>query len=145
MINAAGYGTIVSIRASNTFPNPIAITQFADDADPLDVASISVSEAAMGLNGDLVVWSKANPIKLTLNVLAGGEDDANLAILLDANRVSVNKLSSRDVISLFVAYPNENSAQYVNGIISEGTPGQGVASSGRQKTKAYTFIFEDKQ
>ena len=45
----------------------------------------------MGLNGDLIGWSKPNPIKITLNVIPQSFSDLNLAVLLEANRVGRGK------------------------------------------------------
>ncbi len=73
----AGYGLEVRLRASTTFPAGFTVTQFADDGDPLDVASIQIADKAMGLNGDLITWAIANPINMTLNVIPQSEDDNN--------------------------------------------------------------------
>ncbi len=37
MQNISGYGILVNILASKTFPVGLLINQFADDSDPLDV------------------------------------------------------------------------------------------------------------
>ena len=63
----AGFGAQVQVKASNTFPSGFVVSQFADDADPFDIPSIQIADKAMGLNGDLVTWSKANPITITIN------------------------------------------------------------------------------
>jgi hypothetical protein len=118
------------------------LTQFADDADPFDLPSIQVADKAMGLNGDLVVWSRANPINTTVNIIPNTEDDRNLAILLNANRVSRGKNSSRDVITMVGIYPDGRTVTLSNGKITDGAPGISVASAGRMKTKAYQFSFE---
>jgi len=85
--DVSGFGLRIRLTASRTFPAGITITQFADDADPFDIPSLQIADTAMGLNGDLISWSKANPIKPTLNVIPASEDDRNLAVLLEANRV----------------------------------------------------------
>lgn len=75
MEDISGVGLRVTIVASNTFPSGITITQFADDADPFDVPSMQLADKAMGLNGDLITWSKASPLTPTINVIPGSEDD----------------------------------------------------------------------
>lgn len=142
MQDVSGFGLRLRLTASVTFPAGITLTQFADDADPFDLPSIQVADKAMGLNGDLVVWSKANPINTTLNIIPNTDDDRNLAILLNANRVSRGKNSSRDVVQLVGVYPDGRTVTLSNGKITDGAPGLSVASSGRLKTKAYQFSFE---
>lgn len=144
MYDISGFGIEVTLIASVTFPNGINITEYADDADPLDVPSLTINETAMGLNGDLITFSKANPLIVTLNVIPDGDNDVNLAILLEANRVGRGKTSARDEITLVIAYPNGKTTSYKAGKITEGMPGNSVASAGRLKTKAYTFNFENK-
>src|ERR1700735_4603861 len=99
-LDVSGFGLVIAIKASTTFPTGFNVTEFADDADPFDIPSITVADKAMGLNGDLIVWSKATPIEITVAVINGGEDDQNLAVLLEANRVGQNKISARDLITI---------------------------------------------
>ena len=142
MSNISGFGLIVTVRASKTFPLGIPITQFADDSDPLDIPELQIADSAMGLNGDLIAWSKANPIKATLNVIPGSINDIELAILLEANRVGRGKIGARDIITMTVLYPSLNFVTLSNGIITDGTPSSSVASAGRLKSKSYSFTFE---
>jgi len=142
MSNISGFGLIVNVRASKTFPLGIPITQFADDSDPLDIPSLQIADSAMGLNGDLVTWSKANPIKVTLNVLPNTVDDIELSILLEANRVGRGKVGARDIITMTLLYPSGNFVTLTTGTITDGIPSSPVSSAGRLKTKSYSFTFE---
>lgn len=142
MSNISGFGLIVTVRASRTFPLGIPITQFADDSDPLDIPELQIADSAMGLNGDLIAWSKANPIKASLNVIPGSANDIELAILLEANRVGRGKIGARDIITMTVLYPSGNFVTLTNGLITDGTPSSAVASAGRLKSKSYAFTFE---
>jgi hypothetical protein len=142
MKNISGFGTVVQIRASNTFPIGFPVTQFADDADSLDIPSVQIADKASGLNGDLVAWSKANPIPVTLNIIPNSDDDKNLSILFEANRVSRGKRSANDVITMTVIYPDGSKTIFKEGIITDGMPGRSISNAQRQKTKAYVFAFE---
>lgn len=144
MQNISGFGISINLLASKTYPLGITITEFADDNDPLDVPSLQIGDSAMGLNGDLIAWSKANPIKVNLSVIPSSQNDRNLSILLDANRVGKGKIGSRDIITMNIIYPAQNFVQLINGIITDGMPFSPVASSGRQKSKTYSFTFENK-
>jgi hypothetical protein len=142
--DVSGFGIRVNVVASSTFPVGFQVTQFADDADPFDIPSIQIADKAMGLNGDLVVWSKANPIAVTLNVIPGTDDDRNLAILLEANRVGRGKTSAQDTITMTAIYPSGAPLTLTAGRITDGPTGSSVASAGRLKSKAYVFAFENR-
>lgn len=143
MADISGFGLHVQVIASATFPSGFDVTQFADDADPFDLPSVQIGDKAMGLNGDLVRWSKANPIVVTLNVIPGSEDDQNLSLLFSANQPGRGKTPAGDDITLVRILPNGSQKTYSAGGCMEFMPGDGVASSGRRKTKAYQFAFEN--
>lgn len=142
MQDISAFGIRVRLVASATFPAGITLTQFADDADSLDVPSQQIADKATGVNGDLVVWSRANPLNLTMNVIPKSEDDRNLQVLLEANRVGRGKRSARDVITVTAVYPDATTATWSNGAITDGIVGQAIASAGRMKSKPYIFTFE---
>ena len=137
------FGIRVQVVASQTFPAGINITQFADDADPFDAPSMQIRDKAMGVNGDLISWSKANPIPVTLNVVPNSEDDKNLSVLFEANRVGKGKQGARDVIAITAVYPDGRTASFSQGVITDGQPANSAQSSGRMKSKAYSFAFEN--
>ncbi len=140
----SGFGLRIRLIASKTFPTGIDITQFADDGDPFDAPSIKIADTAMGLNGDLVKFSKAVPLPVTLNVVPTSDDDKNLSVLLESNRVGKGKNGARDEITLTAIYPSGKVVTFSGGCITDGMPTESVASAGRMKSKAYTFSFENK-
>lgn len=142
MRDISGFGLQINVVASVTFPQGFVVTEFADDGDPFDLPSIQIGDKAMGLNGDLIVWSKANPLPITINVIPGSDADKNLSIIFDANRVGRGRKPARDVITMTGIYPNGSTITLSPGKMTDGMPGNGVASSGRLKTKAYMFAFE---
>lgn len=143
--HVAGFGSEVRVIASFTFPTGFTVTQFADDADPFDVPSIQLADKAMGLNGDLVVWAKASPIVVTLNVIPETDDDINLGILAMTNMVGKGKPSVRDSITLVKVGPDGKMITLANGVITDAPPMSSIASSGRLKSKPYTFAFQPPQ
>lgn len=144
MANITGFGLVVTVKASNTFPVGFFITSFADDSDPFDIPSLQIGDSAMGLNGDLISWAKANPIKITLSVIPNTPADISLGILLEANRVGRGKQGANDIITVNGVYPSGRFITLTNGIITDGMPGDSVASAGRLKSKTYNFSFENK-
>ena len=143
MADISGFGLRVTVVASNTFPNGVNLSQFADDADSLDLPELTIAETAMGLNGDLLSWSQANPLPLTINLIPNQDDDVNMVVIGDANRVARDKDSALDVITLTIVYGNGNTATLTGGKMINYKPSDGIASSGRLKTKKYEFMFED--
>jgi len=142
--NVSGYGFIMSLAASYTFPSGFVITQFADDADPVTSEPVNIGDATMGLNGDLITWQKAEPLKLSISVITGSDDDVNLSIIADNNRVGKGKFPVQDEITLTKIFPDGSIEVYSNGIMVSAPVGTGVGSSGRLKTKTYGFVFENR-
>lgn len=143
MPDISGFGLVINLVASQTFPAGITLTQFADDADPVDSASIQISDKAMGLNGDLITWNKAIPVPCTLSVIPGSDDDNNLSILAENNRSGRGKIVTRDVVSISIVYPDGTTLFLTQGILTDSMFGKSVASAGRMKSKNYQFSFEN--
>jgi uncharacterized protein YijF (DUF1287 family) len=97
----------------------------------------------MGLNGDMVTWSTAQPLVITLNVIPNSDDDKNLYVLAEANRVAKGKTSAHDKITIAFTYPSGEVRTLSNGVITDAMLGNGVASAGRMKSKPYVFKFEN--
>jgi hypothetical protein len=142
MADISGFGAIARLVASITYPFGIDITEWADDSDPIDCPSIQVGDKAMGGNGDLLTWSKATPIGVALSVIPKGDNDKSLGILLANNIVSRGKLSTRDIITLTINWPDGEIEVYDKGKITDGAPGNSFASAGRAKSKTYQFAFQ---
>lgn len=140
-ISATGVSAVLT--ASETFPNGFTITDFADDADGLDIPSLAIAATAMNVNGNLVVWSAPAPILPTVNVIPGSDSDKNLSILFEANRAANGKTVARDIITLVVSYPDGSTVTMSNGKMTDGMPGKSFASAGRLKSKAFVFAFQD--
>lgn len=143
MINVSGFGASIRLVASNTFPNGVTLSDFADDADPIDAPDLQISEAAMGLNGDLVVWNRANPLEVGVNIIPTSESDVNLDVLAAANRVGKRKNSAKDVITLVLTYPSGMVITLNKGTLTTGSVIPGIQSPGRVKTRQYRFKFEN--
>jgi hypothetical protein len=80
---------------------------------------------------------------MVLNVIPGSEDDRNLQILWDANKVARGRRSARDVITAVVYYPDGTRRTNVRGVITNGSAMPAVASAGRVQSRQYSFMFED--
>jgi hypothetical protein len=141
-VNVSAFGLSAQITADKTFPNGFTLTEFADDADPLDSPDFQASDASSGLNGDMLVWSKAGGIEVLVNVIPTSEGDNNLDALLDANRNGKNKSSAKDNIGIVFTYPTGQRVICADGVLLSGPMLPQVAGSGRLKTRQYRFKFE---
>lgn len=141
----SGFGLRVQLSASVTYPQGVTISQFADDADPFDTPSIQLADKAIGLNGDLIIFAKAVPLGVTINVIPGSDDARALDALAEANRVGKGKTRAADVITMTAIYPDGRTLTMTGGAITDAMPGDSVASAGRLKSKAYMFAFENRQ
>ena len=139
-----GTGTKITIIAIPTFPAGVTISQFPDDQDPVSFGNQDIAEVAMGVNGDMIVWDRPSVINITLSVIPGTEDDKNLGILFDMNRVAKNKVSAQDKITMTVTSPGSDPKTYTGGAIIGGPAGDTVNGNTRRQTKQYFFAFENK-
>lgn len=139
--NVTGFGFVLSLIASVTFPVGFTFTQASDDADAVDFPSVKFADAVMGVNGDPIIWNKAVMQPMTLSVIPGSVDDLNLQALAQANRVSQGKNSANDTITATLVYPDGSIASLTNGVMTDAQFGKGIASSGRLKTHTYSFMF----
>lgn len=142
--DVSGFGLVLTVLASKTYPIGFTVQSFADDADPFDFGETVIAEYGMGLNGDLVTWSKASPLEITVNLIPGSADDIAMSVLVEANRVARGKSSARDQITLVGVYPNGNIVRLTNGRLTSGMVSNSVATNGRLKSKPYKFVFENK-
>lgn len=142
--DVSGFGSVINLTASETFPSGIQITNFAADSDPFDMSSIDIADKLVGVNGDFIVWAKANALPLSISVIPGSIADQNLQILADANRVAPGKSAVGDLINAAIIYPNGSATVFSNGRLMNAPFGKSVAGSGMQKTRTYVFAFENK-
>jgi len=138
-----GFGLVVSLLASVTFPAGLVLEQFADDADPFDFPDLQIADIAMGLNGDLLTWSKAMPLVTQIALVPESDDDNNCAVLLAANRVGKNKSSAQDKITMIGKYPSGYTVTLSSGRMTNGSISNSIASAGRMKSKVYKFAFQN--
>jgi hypothetical protein len=142
--NVSGFGSVVTLIESNTVPAGISITQFSDDVDALDMPGIRIADIAMGVNGDLIKWNRAVPLPVSIGVIPGSNDDINLGILAEANRSGQGKVSAQDIITITVTYPNGTSTTLSQGAITDAPFGKSIAGTGREKSKTYSFMMQNR-
>jgi hypothetical protein len=139
------FGLVGNVTASNTFPNGFNISAFADDADPLDSPDLDIADMSMGPNGDSITWSRPQLIEIVVNLIPQTQDDQNMTVLMDANRVAKGKSSARDSITIVWTYPNGMTVTASDGKLVTAPAVQSGTAAGRAKTKRYAFRFAQVQ
>lgn len=143
-VDISGFGGLITVQATFTFPAPVPFTQFPDDQPPFEFESAEIAEMVMGNNGDGITWSKAIPIKMGVNLIPYSLDDTTMSVLLENNRVGKGKLfSTRDIITLTIFYSNGRFKVLTGGKILGGQLAPSWEASGRFKTKDFKFSFEN--
>ncbi len=142
MSDVSGFGSVANVIASASFPTGFPVTQFSDDTDAFDFPSIQIGDAAMGVNGDLITWSKANPLKGTISAIVGSTSDQALQTIYKNNLVGKGKTNVQDVITVTIIYPDFTQVTFTGGKMTDGMPGKSLSSAGRLKTRIYGFAFE---
>lgn len=143
MSDVSAIGLSISFKASKTFPSGFVLSQFADDADPVDLPAAVLAELGMDINGNLVSWSAPAPQSVTVNVLPGSDEDQNLQVVLQANRAAKGRTPARDVITMVINYGDGSTTTCREGIILGGPAAKSASSAGRMKSHEYQFAFQD--
>lgn len=133
-------GTVMTIQASVTLANvPTPITYTPDDTDPFDAAAVTIGDAVMGTNGNIITWSSATMVEFTIAVIPKSPSHATLATIFNANVIAPGKLPNNDVITISRVMPDGTTMVLKNCKMTGGTPFMSMASNGRVKTPTYTF------
>lgn len=141
--NISGVGLKIIVSSTRVGGVPFPLTKFADDVDPFDIPEITIAEAKMGLNGDLITYSVATPITIKIGLIPDTAEDEAMQLLFTANRIARGTRIARDQFKIVGVYGSGRTITLNDGVLTAGQPGTGVASEGRLKSKVYTFMFAD--
>lgn len=141
MQDISGFGTNVTIVATQSFPLGFTVTRFADDVDPIGVEETEPNGFEMLYDGSLFPYGKAAAIKISISVIANSSDDVNLKLLLSANKSSSSLIPLPDITTMVITYPDGGRVVLSNGTILKGTFADAIAPAGRRKSNTYTFVF----
>lgn len=133
-------GTVMTMQASVTLANvPTPITYLPDDTDPFQSADITIGDAAMGTNGNIITWSSAAMVEFTVAVIPKSPSHVALATVFNANAIAPGKVPNNDVITFSRVMPDGSTVVIKNAKMTGGSPLMSMASSGRISTVTYTF------
>lgn len=141
--NISANGTIGHVIASKTFPVGFSLSAFATDAGGFENESLPIADVQSGANGDMVVWSKVSPQKISISVIPDSEEDENFTIILIANRPGLRKIPVGDIITLTLIRPNGKIISLSDGVMLEGNALPSISNEGRINTKVFKFAFRE--
>ena len=139
--NTTASGATLRIISSVRFPSGYTLSQFSADQDPFDFPEVTIGEGAVNINGTLVAHKTANPIQMTINVLAGTEDDKNLESLFQGNMS--RRTTLMDTVTIVASYPDGTKKTAMNGICTAYSPGKSTQANGSLKSRSYKFMFSE--
>lgn len=140
-IDISGSKSKITIISVPTFPQGLVIEEFATDTDPLVFDEMQIAETEVGVNGDVATYQKPALINVTLSVIPNSESDKNLQILFNSNRSAKNKVSTKDDITMVVAYTDGKIVTLSGGTIMTGVPANSITQDSKLATKSYRFNF----
>lgn len=145
MFDVSTTGASVTIGSTVTLPVPIPITHFADDKEPFQIDDQEITGDGMGINGDLVVYTKPVPVYCKISVVANSPDDIALYTLFKMNKAT-SVSHAFDVCDMTIVIPNIlKPFRYINGKIKSGPPGPTSSADGKNQSHTYGFVFEKEQ
>lgn len=133
----------VSFAGSSVTINGHTITDFMDDANPVEFQDVEVSGVGVNCNGSMIRYAKPNVIMMSITVIPGSEDDNFLYDMWKEYRVQ-GDYSSRWEESLTASVDianGANSKSYSNGTMVSGPGGPSSNGEGKMTGRTYTFAF----
>jgi hypothetical protein len=143
MQNISGFGTKVTIVATQSFPVGFTVSKFADDKDPIKIEEIEPTGYEVIIDGSLFTFDKGAPVKVQISVIPGSDDDINLKILLQARKSSPSIIPLKDITAIVISYGNGGTTAFSGGSIISGPLSDSINQGGRMVGNTYTFIFSD--
>lgn len=140
MQNISGFGTSLTIIATQSFPFGFGVTKFADDVAPITHKEVEPTAYQELIDGSLFFFTQAAPVEVAISVIPGSEDDINLKILLQAQKGGIQLLPVPDVTSMVLSYP-KGKVMLTNGSIIRGPLMDSIGDTSRKNSNTYTFVF----
>ena len=138
----------VSFAGSTITVAGVKITQFMDDANPVDFPDVEVSSVGINCNGKMIRYAKPAPIMMSVTVIPGSSDDKQLWSkwrsyhLEDAKN---NQGTWTQSLTANISIGNTNAGQktyaFSGGTFVSGPAGPSSSGDGKMQGRTYTFAF----
>ena len=133
--------TTAYLQASKSYPAGVDFNEWGSDVDPMSFEDVEITKHETNMNGNLVAWAVANPIKVVLSAIPGTDQEKALGIMWENNRTGKGKKSVGDIISIIFSYEGGDKVTLSGGVMTIGQPSYSVTQEGRIATKTYSFVF----
>lgn len=137
----------LSFAGSTVVINGHTISQFMDDANPVEFQNLEVSGVGVNCNGKMIRYAKPSAVMMSVTVIPGGADDGYLYGLLKQYHVedaenngdqweqSIDCDINIDTTGFNVEY------HFAGGTMVSGPGGPGSSAEGKMQGRTYTFAF----
>jgi len=141
-MDVSALGFKILVQDSKIFPQGFSITRTADGSDLFAFSDLTIGEASMDANGNMVYATTPNPTEFTINLLPTSEEDKNMSLLFEAHKPKTQRARMGGKITIMVQYSDGSSTIANNCKFISGSPKKSITSPSRYTNKVYTFACE---
>ena len=137
----------VSFAGSIVKIDGIEITDFMDDANPIDFPDVTIANVGVNFNGIMARHSNPTPVIFSITVIPGSHSDRELSDLWQNSRVencTYNTDWSKGLTcDISMANYTRQISQYhfAGGTMISGPGGPSATGEGKMLGRTYTFAF----
>ena len=133
----------VSFAGSSVTVAGITVTDFMDDANPVEFQDVEVSTVGVNCNGSMIRNAKPNVIMMSLTVIPGSRSDTELYNLWKKYRVQGNWNAQWEtpLTASVTIGSGRGSRSFSNGTMVNGPGGPSSNGEGKMQGRTYSFAF----
>lgn len=136
-----------TITLSGGMGMPGKITDFMDDANPVEFPDVEVTGAGANLNGNMIRYAKPNLVMMSITVIPFSEDDNALYNAWARYRVQNGNQGTAWEQGITCIIDTSQSARagsrtLSNGTMISGPGGPASTAEGKMQGRTYTFAFQ---
>ena len=133
----------VSFAGSSVTVGGVTVTDFMDDANPVEFQDVEVSSVGVNCNGSMIRNAKPNVIMMSVTVIPGSQSDTGLYNLWKKYRVQGNWNSAweQSLSASVTIGSGRGSRTFTDGTMVSGPGGPSSNGEGKMSGRTYTFAF----
>jgi hypothetical protein len=133
----------VSFAGSTVTVGGIKVSDFMDDANPVEFQDVDVSSVGVNCNGSMIRNAKPNVVMMSVTVIPGSESDEKLYALWKKYRVqgNWNEQWEKALTASVSIGSGRGSRSFSNGTMVGGPGGPSSNGEGKMQGRTYTFAF----
>lgn len=138
----------VSFAGSTITVNGATITDFVDDANPIEFQDVVLTRPEFSCNGRMIRCIKPNPIVMSVTVIPGSASDKGLFNLWKGYYCGISSMCKQFIDCNITIGNNTSSIKSISlkgGTMISGPGGFSANGVGKMKGKTYVFAFQNVQ